>query len=118
MDERRRSTKTFKDGKEGLGQNGLYWKLMRTIAKKLRAGGDKTSEKVLVAKLHQTFQLAFNFKVPFPEFPTLREEKGTSHMSVTEFHNYFTECQAAAIRRYGVSGMDEDDAPFDHGGIT
>ena len=113
-DHRRRSTKTFnpQTGEEGLGQNGLYWKLLRSVAKHMRSLGDKRSEKVLMASLHTMFQTCFNYTVPFPEFPELREARGTSEMSVTEFKTYYDNCQRAAILMWGVSGMDEDKLPF------
>lgn len=112
----KRSTKTHKDGVEGLGQNGLYWKLLRSIARKKRADGERRSEKILVAELHTLFQMAFNYKVPFPDFPDLRVPAGTSDMDVVPFHNYYSKCQEASIRLFGISGMEEDSRPFDHGG--
>ena len=113
-DTRRRSTKTFnpQTGEEGLGQNGLYRKLLRDIAKQLRACGDKRGENPIMDDLHKMFQYCFNYEVPFPDMPEFKVIKGTSMMSVTEFKIYYDHCQRAAIRQWGVSGMDEDNLPF------
>lgn len=114
MDDRARSTKTEK----GLGQNGLYWKLMRRVALHRKANGENGSVQKLMDEQHVLMQTAFNFTTPFPEFPDLRQPKGTSHMSVTEFSHYFEECEKACVLMWDVSPFEEKNAPFDHGGIT
>lgn len=113
-DTRRRSTRTVnpETGEIGLGQNGLYWKLLRDVARHLRAGGETRSEKSLVEQYHNQFQLLFNYTIPFPEFPELREARGTSELSVTEFKVYYDHVQRACILKWGVTGMDEDNLPF------
>ena len=107
-----RSTRTDK----GLGQNGLYQKLLRSIALKKREAGETKAVSKLKDELHVMFQCAFWHETPYPDFPDLRIPKGTSNMTVQEFHLYYTQCQEASIRLWGVSGMDEDEKEFDHGG--
>lgn len=117
-DTRKRSTKTYnpETGKEGLGQNGLYWKMLRMIAHKIKEGGEKKSISKIIDHLHDVFQLSFNYREPFPDFPQFREPKGTHDLTVPEFHAYYSKCQEASIRQWGISGMEEDSRPFDHGG--
>lgn len=119
-DQRKRSTKTYNPdtGKEGLGQNGLYWKLMHRVALHRRALGEKRSVSKLKDEQHLLLQLAFNFIVPFPDLPHLRTPKGTHDMSVTEFSLYYTQCEDACLKMYGikVSPFGEDSLEFDHGG--
>ena len=111
MDDRLRTTKTEK----GFGQNGLYWQLLRNIALHQRALGEKKSVQKLMDDVHLLFQMSFNFKVPYPEMPDLREPQGTSCLSVTEFLLYFQECEKAAALIWGVTAFKEDKKEFDHG---
>lgn len=116
-DTRKRSTKTYnpETGKEGLGQNGLYWKLMHRVALHRRSLGEKRSVPKLKDEQHLLLQLAFNYDVPFPEFPDLRKPRGTHGMSVTEFRIYFDECTKACAAMWGVTAFEEDLKEFDHG---
>jgi hypothetical protein len=82
-----RSTRTEK----GLGQNGLYWKLCRRVA---RFCGRKAQE------VHGLFKFTFN------------GNKSTKMLPVGEFHSYFEECQAASLMMWGISAFDEDKEPF------
>lgn len=103
-DPRPRSTKTFKDGKEGLGQNGLYWKLVRSMAEFGVANGSEKSVDELIKETHKAFRTLY------------AAGKSTSKMSVSEMHIYYSECQQHSVEMLGgVSGMDEDSLPFDHG---
>ncbi len=113
-DDRLRSTKTDK----GMGQNGLYWKLMRGVALHRQENGETRGIKALMDEQHTLMQVAFNYTVPFPEFPTLRQPKGTSSLSVTEFLEYFKEVKKACELMWDFSVLAEENAPFDHGGKT
>lgn len=103
MDTRKRSTKTFNEGIEGLGQNGLYWQLLRDVAKKEKPRASAATHSAVADMLHEIFKIMFN------------GGKSTSNLSVTDFKSYFDHCQRFCIERFDVSGMKEDAKPFDHG---
>ncbi len=121
-DDRLRSTKNVREnGTEGFGQNGLYWRLMRQVALHRKATGEKGTIKEFMAEQHILMQCSFNYTIPFPECPELRDPKGTSSMSVTEFLHYYSQCEQACLAKYGIKVSPfpkEDLKPFDHGGKT
>lgn len=82
-----RSTRTL----NGLGQNGLYWKLCRMVA---RFNGREAQE------VHGLFKFTFN------------GNRSTKRLAVGEFHSYFEECQAASLMMWGISAFDEDKRAF------
>ena len=96
MDERRHSR----------GQRNLYEKMLRKVAEKQCPSCGAREITSLMDIQHKFYKQLYN------------EGKSTSKMSKTAFHLYYETCQRASILMFGVSGMDEDDAPFDHGGIT
>lgn len=118
-DDRQRSTKNVRDdGTEGFGQNGLYWRLLRQVALYRRESGEKKSIKQILADEHLLLRCSFHYKIPFPEFPELREPLSTTDMSVTEFLHYYAKCEEACLRRYGIKVTPfpkEDLKEFDHG---
>lgn len=111
-DTRHRSTKTL----NGRGQNGLYWKLVRSVAEKeaeSRAGDGKQVEfDEVLRQVDFMFNLLFSSKSPYPDMPEFRVIIPHKTLSVTDFKTYYDHCQRAAIRQWGVSGMDEDKLPF------
>lgn len=44
--------------------------------------------------------------------------KSTTEMSKEEMHLYYSKCQRHSVLMLGVSGMDEDSKPFDHGFVN
>lgn len=114
-DTRPRSTRTFKDGKQGFGQNGLYWMLLRKVALHRQGAGEKRSVQKLMDEQDLLLQLAFNYTVPLPEFPMLRQPKGTSGLSMSDFNFYYIQCEKACATMWGVSPFKEDIKEFDHG---
>lgn len=88
---------------------------MRKVALHRQGLGEKRSVQKLMDEQNLLLQVAFNYTSPFPEFPMLREPKGTSGLSVTEFNAYYMQCEEACGIMWGVSPFKEDLKEFDHG---
>lgn len=85
------------------GQNRLYWKLLRRMAEHGISNGSGETVKHLMEAAHEFFKVFYG------------AGKSTKEMSKEEMHLYYSTCQRHSILMLGVSGMDEDSKPFDHG---
>ena len=85
------------------GAQNLYWKLLRAVAVKRCPSCSPQSINELMDLLHTFFKQLHN------------AGNTTTKMSPSEFHVYYETCQRDSILMFGVSGMDEDAKPFDHG---
>lgn len=86
------------------GQRNLYEKMLRMVAvAQCPTCGAREIDNIMEVQ-HRFYKAMYN------------EGKSTKTLSKEEFSRFFEECQRSSILMFGISGMEEDSRPFDHGG--
>ena len=86
------------------GQQKLHWKLFRRVAQCKFPKASVATHTAMARLLYDTFEHLHNGGKPCKE------------LSDKAFSEYYMACQKSCIEMFGISGMDEDEGEFDHGG--
>lgn len=85
------------------GQRNLYEKMLRMVARAKRPNGGAGEIDAMMEVQHDFYKWRHN------------GGKSTKNLSKEAFHKFYEACQKDSIEMFGISGMEEDSRPFDHG---